>query len=91
MPTVTRPAVSLPSAFFVAEKNTGAPALRSARSAGANVTTGVEYRHTDVGSHTVNFGSGGPNGVSERARLGFTDDAVLARVNLKFSAVQHMF
>jgi hypothetical protein len=42
LPTITRLAVSLPSAFFVAPKKTGAPDFRSARSAGAKVTTGTD-------------------------------------------------
>src|SRR6476659_9319098 len=41
LPTVTRPAASLPSAFLVAPNITGAPGFRSARSAGANVTIGA--------------------------------------------------
>src|SRR6478736_694342 len=41
LPTVMRPAASLPSAFFVAPNITGAPGFRSARSAGANVTIGA--------------------------------------------------
>jgi outer membrane immunogenic protein len=54
-----------------------------------NVTIGAEYRHTDIGTGTHTFGSSGPNGVSERARLGFTDDAVLGRINFKFGALGH--
>src|ERR1700722_11268716 len=42
LPTITRPAVSLPSAFFVAPKKIGAPGFRSVRSAGAKVTTGAD-------------------------------------------------
>ena len=42
LPTITRPAVSLPSAFFVAPKKIGTPGFRSVRSAGAKVTTGAD-------------------------------------------------
>ena len=48
VPTVTRLAVSLPSAFFVAPNITPAPGLRSARAAGAKVTIGGVRRHKDL-------------------------------------------
>lgn len=41
LPTITRLVASLPSAFLVADRKTGAPTLRSARSAGAKVTIGA--------------------------------------------------
>ncbi len=50
-----------------------------------NITIGAEYRHTDIGGRNVAYGSSGPNGTSESFRSHFTDDAVLARVNFKFS------
>jgi outer membrane immunogenic protein len=56
-----------------------------------NVTLGAEYRHTNIGSHDYASGSTGPNGISERGRVRFTDDAVLGRVTLKFSGLTHMF
>ena len=56
-----------------------------------NVTVGAEYRHTDIGASDRTFGSTGPNGVYESARLGYRDDAVLGRINIKFSALGHMF
>jgi outer membrane immunogenic protein len=59
--------------------------------ASRNVTFGAEYRHTEIGAYSRTFGSTAANGVSERSRLGFTDDAVLARVNLKFSGLHAMF
>lgn len=51
---------------------------------GPNVSLGVEYRHTDIGAFNVSYGSSGANGVSERGRMGFEDDAVLARLNFRF-------
>lgn len=59
--------------------------------AAPNLTLGAEYRHTEIGAYGHGGGSGAPNGVYERTRLGFTDDAVLARVNLKFSGLHGMF
>jgi outer membrane immunogenic protein len=48
------------------------------------VSIGAEYRHSDYGTSTYNLGSGAPNSTSEAARLGFTDDQVLAKVNFRF-------
>ena len=56
-----------------------------------NFTVGVEYRHTEVDDWNDNFQTGAPNGVSDLARMRYRDDAVLAKVNLKFSAFGHMF
>jgi outer membrane immunogenic protein len=50
-----------------------------------NVTLGAEYRHTEIGTGTGFMGSTGANGVSERGSSTFRDDAVLGRVNFKFS------
>jgi outer membrane immunogenic protein len=59
--------------------------------AAPNITIGAEYRHTEIGSGNQVIGSNGPNGVSERGSAGFHDDAVLGRVNVKFSEFGHMF
>jgi outer membrane immunogenic protein len=48
------------------------------------VSIGAEYRHSDYGRSTYNFGSTAPDSTSEAARLGFTDDQVLAKVNFRF-------
>jgi outer membrane immunogenic protein len=48
------------------------------------VSIGAEYRHSDYGNSTYNFGSSAPDTTSEAARLGFTDDQVLAKVNFRF-------
>lgn len=59
--------------------------------ASRNVSFGAEYRHTEIGSYDRTLGYGGPNGVYEHARLGYSDDAVLAKVNLRFDSFGHMF
>jgi outer membrane immunogenic protein len=59
--------------------------------ASRNMTIGAEYRHTEIGGSSRSFGSIGANGVSETGRLGFSDDAVLARINFKFSGLGHLF
>jgi outer membrane immunogenic protein len=77
----------------------GSSGVRTGWTAGAgveflaapNITLGAEYRHTEIGSSQGFIGSNGPNGVSERGSAGFRDDAVLGRVNFKFSAFSHMF
>ena len=56
-----------------------------------NFTVGVEYRHTEVGDWNDKFQTAAPNGVSDLARMRYRDDAVLAKINLKFSAFGHMF
>jgi outer membrane immunogenic protein len=56
-----------------------------------NLTLGAEYRHTEIGTGNGYIGSNGTNGVSERGRSTFHDDAVLGRVNIKFSEFSHMF
>jgi len=48
------------------------------------VSIGAEYRHSDYGNSTYNFTSSAAGGTSEAARLGFTDDQVLAKVNFRF-------
>jgi len=48
------------------------------------VSIGAEYRHSDYGTSTYNLGSGAANATSEAARLGFTDDQLLAKVNFRF-------
>jgi outer membrane immunogenic protein len=48
------------------------------------VSVGAEYRHSDYGKSTYDFGGAGPGQTSEAARLGFTDDQVLAKVNFRF-------
>ena len=48
------------------------------------VSIGAEYRHADYGHSTYDFGSGAPDTTSEAARIGFTDDQVLAKVNFRF-------
>jgi opacity protein-like surface antigen len=48
------------------------------------VSVGAEYRHSDYGKPTYEFGSTGPGDTSEAARLGFTDDQVLAKINFRF-------
>jgi outer membrane immunogenic protein len=48
------------------------------------VSVGAEYRHSDYGASTYNFGSGAPDSTSEAARIGFTDDQVMAKVNFRF-------
>ena len=48
------------------------------------VSIGAEYRHSDYGNSTYDFGSGAPDSTSEAARLGFTDDQLLAKVNFRF-------
>jgi outer membrane immunogenic protein len=77
----------------------GSSGVRTGWTAGGGVelmgsrgmTFGLEYRHTEIGSNRHTYGSTAPNGVSERARFDFTDDAVLAKVNFKFSGVGGMF
>ncbi len=59
--------------------------------AAPNITVGAEYRHTEIGAGNGFVGSSGANGVSERGSAGFRDDAVLGRVNVKFSEFSHMF
>ncbi|HEY5006501.1 MAG TPA: outer membrane beta-barrel protein [Caulobacteraceae bacterium] len=59
--------------------------------AAPNITVGAEYRHTEIGGGNGFVGSSAPNGVSERGSAGFHDDAVLGRVNVKFSEFSHMF
>jgi outer membrane immunogenic protein len=59
--------------------------------AAPNITVGAEYRHTEIGTGDTTIGSSGPNGVSERGSASFHDDAVLGRVNVKFSEFSHMF
>jgi outer membrane immunogenic protein len=59
--------------------------------AAPNITVGAEYRYTDIGSGNGSIGSRGPNGVSERGSASFHDEAVLGRVNVKFSEFSHMF
>ncbi len=56
-----------------------------------NITVGAEYRHTQIGTGNGLIGFTGPNGVFERGNLSFRDDAVLGRVNFKFSDWTHMF
>jgi outer membrane immunogenic protein len=56
-----------------------------------NMTIGAEYRHTEIGDYDRTLGYGGPNGVYEHARLGYSDDAVLAKVNFRFDTLGHMF
>jgi outer membrane immunogenic protein len=48
------------------------------------VSIGAEYRHSDYGDTTYNVSSAAVGGTSEAARLGFTDDQVLAKVNFRF-------
>jgi outer membrane immunogenic protein len=48
------------------------------------ISLGAEYRHSDYGHSTYNFGSTGADATSEAARLGVTDDQVLAKVNFRF-------
>jgi outer membrane immunogenic protein len=48
------------------------------------ISVGAEYRHSDYGHSTYNFGSTGADATSENTRLGFTDDQVLAKVNFRF-------
>jgi outer membrane immunogenic protein len=48
------------------------------------VSIGAEYRHSDYGHSTYDFGSTFPESTSEAARLGFTNDQVLAKVNFRF-------
>jgi outer membrane immunogenic protein len=59
--------------------------------AAPNITIGAEYRHTEVGTGNGFMGSNAANGVSERGSALFRDDAVLGRVNVKFSGFSHMF
>jgi outer membrane immunogenic protein len=59
--------------------------------AAPNITVGAEYRHTEIGSGNGFIGSSAANGVSERGSNDFHDDAVLGRVNVKFSEFSHMF
>jgi outer membrane immunogenic protein len=55
-----------------------------------NVSVGAEYRYTDVGDYDVAYGSTGPNGVYQVGRSNFTDNAILAKVNFRFSTLPHM-
>jgi opacity protein-like surface antigen len=56
-----------------------------------HVTVGLEYRHTQANGFSQDLNNPGANGVfaTSADRVRFRDDAVLARLNLKFSA--HMF
>jgi outer membrane immunogenic protein len=56
-----------------------------------NVSFGAEYRHTEIGDYNRTLGFGGANGTYEHVRQGFSDDAVLAKVNLRFDSLGHMF
>lgn len=56
-----------------------------------NMTLGVEYRHTETGDYTDNFATSAANSVSDISRMHYHDDAVLGRVNIKFSSLGHMF
>jgi outer membrane immunogenic protein len=49
-----------------------------------NVSVALEYRHSDYGHATFFDGAGGPNGVIAGTRLGYTDDALLGKVNFRF-------
>lgn len=55
-----------------------------------NMTVGVEYRHTEA-DYTDNFATSTANSVSDISRMHYRDDAVLGRVNFKFSSLGHMF
>jgi outer membrane immunogenic protein len=59
--------------------------------AAPNITIGAEYRHTEIGAGSGFVGSTAANGVSERSSAQYRDDAVLGRVNVKFSQFSHMF
>jgi len=59
--------------------------------AAPNITIGAEYRHTKIGDGNGFVGSNGSNGVSERGSAGYHDDAVLGRLNVKFSEFSPMF
>jgi len=59
--------------------------------AAPNITIGAEYRHTEIGAGNGFVGSTAANGVSERGSAQYRDDAVLGRVNVKFSQFSHMF
>jgi opacity protein-like surface antigen len=48
-----------------------------------NVSLGAEYRHADYGDRDFSFA--GPGRVAEVSRIGFTDDSVVAKVNLRFA------
>jgi len=54
------------------------------------ISVGAEYRYTDVGSYDVAYGSNGPNGVYQVSRPNFTDNAILAKVNFRFTTLPHM-
>ena len=55
-----------------------------------NMTVGVEYRHTEA-DYTNNFSTSAADSVSDISRMHYRDDAVLGRVNFKFSSLGHMF
>jgi outer membrane immunogenic protein len=55
-----------------------------------NVSVGAEYRYTDVGSYDIAYGSPGPNGALQVSRPNFTDNAILAKVNFRFTTLPHM-
>jgi outer membrane immunogenic protein len=59
--------------------------------AAPNITIGAEYRHTEIGAGNGFVGSTAANGVSERGSNQYRDDAVLGRVNVKFTQFSHMF
>ncbi len=54
-----------------------------------SVSVGAEYRYTEVGDYDVAYGSAGPNGVLQAGRPNFTDSAILAKVNFRFSTLPH--
>ena len=55
-----------------------------------SVSVGAEYRYTDVGAYDIAYGSAGPNGALQTSRPDFTDSAVLAKVNFRFTTLPHM-
>jgi outer membrane immunogenic protein len=48
------------------------------------VSLGAEYRHSDYGRDNDFLGSNAAGNVSENARLGFSNDQVLAKLNFRF-------
>jgi opacity protein-like surface antigen len=52
-----------------------------------SVSLGAEYRHADYGDR--DYSLAGPGRVAEFSRVGFNDDSVVAKVNLRFA--NHLF
>jgi opacity protein-like surface antigen len=56
-----------------------------------NMTFGLEYRHTWADDFSSDAPTSAPNSVFETGRFQYRDNAVLARVNVKFGALHNPF